>query len=72
MPIPVVDSKVKRNLKMNSIDGAFASISDHLTNPFLGLFALSLGATPSQIGMLNAFPSFFRQHPPDSLWNTGK
>lgn len=58
MPIPVVDSKVKRNLKMNSIDGAFASISDHLTNPFLGLFALSLGATPSQIGMLNAFPSF--------------
>ena len=36
---------------------ALSLISDHLTNPFLGLFALSLGATPSQIGMLNAFPS---------------
>ena len=58
MPIPVVDSKAKRNLKMNTLDGAFASVSDNLTNPFLGLFALSLGASPSQIGMLNAFPSF--------------
>ncbi len=58
MPVvPLLDSKTKHNMKMNTIDGTFAVASDNLTNPYLGLFALSLGATTSQIGMLNAFPA---------------
>lgn len=56
--VPLLDSKTKHNMKMNTIDGTFAVASDNLTNPYLGLFALSLGATTSQIGMLNAFPAF--------------
>lgn len=55
--IPVVDTKAKHNMKMNTIDGAFAAMSDNLSNPFLGLYALSFGASLPQIGMLNAFPS---------------
>ncbi|NLH32161.1 MAG: MFS transporter [Firmicutes bacterium] len=53
----MIDTKAKQNLKMNTIDGAFAAMSDNLSNPFLGLYALSLGASISQIGMLNAFPT---------------
>ncbi len=48
MPVvPLLDSKTKHNMKMNTIDGTFAVASDNLTNPYLGLFALSLGATTS-------------------------
>ncbi|MGB4186620.1 MAG: MFS transporter [Limnochordia bacterium] len=55
--VDMIDTKAKQNLKMNTIDGAFAAMSDNLSNPFLGLYALSLGASISQIGMLNAFPT---------------
>ena len=55
--VPLLDSKAKDNMKLNTLEGAFAMASDNLTNPYLGLFALSLGATTSQIGMLNAFPA---------------
>lgn len=52
-----LDEETKRNMKLNNIDGSFAVTSDNLAGPYLGLFALALGATPSQIGMLNAFPN---------------
>lgn len=47
------------NMKINTIEGMFASASDNLFVPYLGLYALSFGATPLQIGMLNAFPTLF-------------
>lgn len=58
-PVPPyqLDETTKKNMKLNNIDGSFAVTSDNLAAPYLGLFALSLGATPSQIGMLNAFPN---------------
>ena len=48
----------KQAMKLNTVEGAFAVAADNLAAPYLGLFALALGATPSQIGMLNAFPNF--------------
>lgn len=41
------------------MEGAFAVAADNLAAPYLGLFALALGATPSQIGMLTAFPNLW-------------
>ncbi|MBE3576451.1 MAG: MFS transporter [Limnochordales bacterium] len=37
-------------------DGVFASISDNLVIPFQALFALYLGASTSQVGLLTALP----------------
>lgn len=37
-------------------DGLFASLSDNLVIPFQALFALYLGATMSQVGLLTALP----------------
>jgi MFS family permease len=45
-------------MELNTVEGAFAVAADNLAAPYLGLFALALGATPSQIGMLTAFPNF--------------
>lgn len=48
----------QRAMKLNTVEGAFAVAADNLAAPYLALFALALGATPSQIGMLTAFPNF--------------
>ncbi len=53
-----VTKDTKQALKLNTVEGAFAVAADNLAAPYLGLFALALGATPSQIGMLTAFPNF--------------
>lgn len=53
-----VTKDAKQALKLNTVEGAFAVAADNLAAPYLGLFALALGATPSQIGMLTAFPNF--------------
>lgn len=53
-----VSKDTKQAMKLNTVEGAFAVAADNLAAPYLGLFALALGATPSQIGMLNAFPNF--------------
>ncbi len=45
-------------MKLNTVEGAFAVAAENLAAPYLALFALALGATPSQIGMLTAFPNF--------------
>ncbi|NLM38672.1 MAG: MFS transporter [Firmicutes bacterium] len=57
MPSTMVAQEKRRALRLNIIEGAFAVASDNLAGPYLTLFAISLGATPSQIGMLSAFPS---------------
>lgn len=45
-------------MRLNTVEGAFAVAAENLAAPYLNLFALGLGATPSQIGMLAAFPNF--------------
>ena len=57
MPSSMVSPDSRRALRLNIVEGAFAVASDNLAGPYLTLFAMSLGATPSQIGMLSAFPN---------------
>lgn len=61
---------VKKAMKLNIVEGAFAVAAENLAAPYLALFALSLGATPSQIGMLTAFPNLIGNilQVPAALW----
>lgn len=58
MPSPIVTKDTRKAMQLNTVEGAFAVASDNLAGPYLSLFAISLGASPSQIGMLSAFPNF--------------
>ena len=58
MPSPLITKDTRKAMKLNTVEGAFAVASDNLAGPYLSLFALALGASPSQIGMLSAFPNF--------------
>lgn len=58
VPVSATRKDSKEALKLNTVEGAFAVAAENLAAPYLGLFALALGATPSQIGMLTAFPNF--------------
>ena len=58
IPGSAIKKDTKRAMELNTVEGAFAVAADNLAAPYLGLFALALGATPSQIGMLTAFPNF--------------
>lgn len=60
----------KKAMELNTVEGAFAVAAENLAAPYLGLFALGLGATPSQIGMLTAFPNLIGNllQIPAALW----
>jgi len=53
----MVSGDTRRALRLNVVEGAFAVASDNLAGPYLTLFAMAFQATPSQIGMLSAFPN---------------
>ena len=57
MPSSMISQDTRRALKLNVVEGAFAVASDNLAGPYLTLFAMALNATPSQIGLLSAFPN---------------
>lgn len=52
-----MSEQARKALKYNTVEGAFAVASDNLSAPYLNLFALSLGANPFLIGLMNAIPS---------------
>ena len=60
----------KKAMELNTVAGAFAVAAENVAAPYLGLFALALGATPSQIGMLTAFPNLIGNilQIPAALW----
>lgn len=57
MSVQGTDRNTVQAMKLNRVEGGFAVASDNLAGPYIGLFALALGATPSQMGMLSAFPA---------------
>lgn len=63
--------KTRKAMKLNTVEGGFATAAENLAAPYLSLFALALGATPSQIGMLTAFPNLFGNlfQIPAGLWS---
>lgn len=53
------DADTKKAQRLGLYDGFFASMSDNLTGPFNTAFALALGATKFQIGLLSGLTVFF-------------
>ncbi|NMB11720.1 MAG: MFS transporter [Firmicutes bacterium] len=51
-------ASMQRAMRISVIDGMFANASENMIGPFLALFALALGATKGQIGLLAALPAF--------------
>jgi MFS family permease len=48
---------MQRSMRISIIDGMFANASENMIGPFLALFALALGATKGQVGLLAALPA---------------
>src|SRR5690606_19781564 len=51
------ESDLRRGMRTGIVEGIYASISDNLAGPFLSLYALALGATHTQIGLVSALPA---------------
>lgn len=49
--------QTRRAMKLSILDGMAANMSENMFGPFVSLFALSLGANKTQIGLLTAIPS---------------
>ena len=50
-------ASMNRAMRTSVIDGMFGNASENMIGPFLALFALALGATKGQIGLLAALPA---------------
>ena len=50
-------ASMQRAMRISVIDGMFGNAGENLIGPFLTLFALALGATKGQIGLLAALPA---------------
>lgn len=50
-------ASMQRAMRICVIDGMFANASENMIGPFLALFALALGATKGQVGLLAALPA---------------
>lgn len=50
-------ASMHRAMRICIIDGMFANASENMIGPFLALFALALGATKGQVGLLAALPA---------------
>ncbi|NLK08315.1 MAG: MFS transporter [Firmicutes bacterium] len=51
-------AKMQRAMRVSVVDGMFGTAGENFIGPFLALFALALGATKGQIGLLAALPAF--------------
>lgn len=56
-PTTLDHASMKRAMRVGVIDGVFANASENMIGPFLALFALALGATKGQVGLLSALPA---------------
>lgn len=50
-------ASIKRAMRLSIVDGMFANASENMIGPFLALFALALGASKGQVGLLAAVPA---------------
>lgn len=49
--------KTRRAMRVANVEGVLASASDNFAGPYVSLYALSLGASNAQIGLVNAVPA---------------
>jgi Permeases of the major facilitator superfamily len=51
------EGRMRRAMRVAIAEGVLASASDNFAGPYLSLYALALGATHAQIGLVNAVPA---------------
>ncbi len=56
---PIIARKIKKSLDISVKEGSMAAASSGFGSTYLAPFALALGATTSQMGLLGAFATFF-------------
>lgn len=49
--------QIRKAMQLSILDGMAANMSENMFGPFLSLFALTLGANNTQIGLLSAIPA---------------
>lgn len=49
-------SEIKHNIKYNTLNGIFATMGLNLVTPFISVWAMGLGATNLQIGLISSLP----------------
>ncbi|KAF0193819.1 MAG: major facilitator superfamily protein [Bacillota bacterium] len=49
--------QLNRNMRWNNINGILSTLANNMVGPFLGIFAISLGASDSQIAALSSWPA---------------
>ena len=49
--------RTRRAMQIATVEGVLASASDNFAAPYLSLYALALGASNAQIGLVNALPA---------------
>ena len=59
MPNPEQQAVLRRNVRFNNLNGMAAALAANMVMPFLGIFALRLGASNLQIGLMSSLPAFF-------------
>lgn len=57
---PTVEAQriLRRNVRYSNRNGVMAALAANMVSPFLGIYALSLGATNFQIGLMSSLPAF--------------
>jgi len=55
--IPADDPILRRNLTLNTCNGVLAVMSANLVGPFLGIFAVRIGASNVQVALLSSLPA---------------
>lgn len=50
-------ASLRRNLRINNLNGIYAVISFNLVYPFFGIFALKIGATNTEVAVLSSLPA---------------
>ena len=56
---PIIKKRIKQSLDLSIKEGSYASVSSALGVSYFSPFALAIGASPSQIGILSAFANLF-------------
>lgn len=63
LPSPMTNGEIevlqRRNVRYSNLNGVTAALAANMVAPFLGIFALRLGATNLQIGLMSSLPAFF-------------
>ena len=53
----MITGQLSRNMRWNNINGILSTLANNMVGPFIGIFAISLGASDNQIAALSSWPA---------------